>query len=367
MKLTIFLLFVLCLSSGGMAAENGSFKYDFTEIRPGVWTGIRANSQLFPVMGNTTFVVSDEGVVVFDGGGVPAMAEQIIAKIRSITVVPVTNVVISHWHGDHNFGVYRYAEEFPNVQFIAHSFTHAAMSGPRIRYIDGYPGFIEENLENFRMRAGGKDAEGNDINEYDQQAYAGIVRNAEEIDREYKRATVTMPTMVFDDKLVIHSGDRVIELLFLGHGNTAGDIVMWLPTEKVVATGDLVVLPSPYAFNVPPRPWAATLEALKALDYELLVPGHGEVQSDQRYIDLVIESALAVADQRDEMLSQGLSNDVIMEKLDFSAIEPRFTGGDGRTRMYYMAWYEGPFRKAAIKALSGEPMVDIAPEPEPED
>ena len=66
------------------------------------------------------------------------------------------------------------------------------------------------------------------------------------------------------------------------------------------------------------------------------------------------------------MLRQGLGHEEIMEKLDFSAFELRFTGGDGRTRMYYKAWFEDPFRQAAVKALSGEPMVDIGLEPEPE-
>ncbi len=196
----------------------------------------------------------------------------VIAKIRSLTDLPVTHVVTSHWHGDHNFGVYRFGEEFPNVQFIAHEFTRDVMNSSRMNYVDS-----AVNWSNH------KDA----------------VDNREFIDSEFMRAQVTPPNVVFSEKHVIQSGARNIELLFLGHGNTAGDIVMWLPDEKIVATGDIVVMPSPYAFNVPPRAWSQTLRNINALGYEILVPGHGEVQRDTSYVDLIIEASDSIADQRE--------------------------------------------------------------------
>jgi glyoxylase-like metal-dependent hydrolase (beta-lactamase superfamily II) len=138
---------VLTAISPRAGGDEGPFQFEFQEIGPGVWAGIRPDGPRFPVMGNTTFVISDAGVVVFDGGGMPAMAEQIIAKVRSLTDKPVTHVVISHWHGDHYFGAYRFAEEFPNVQFIAHEFTNEVMNSSRITYVDRERNFIERNME----------------------------------------------------------------------------------------------------------------------------------------------------------------------------------------------------------------------------
>lgn len=115
------------------SADGNLFSFEFEEVADGVWVGVRPDSPRFPVMGNTTIVISDEGVVVFDGGGAPAMAEQIIDKVRSLTTKPVTHVIVSHWHGDHNFGIYRFAEEFPDVRFIAHRFTAKVIDSPRIR------------------------------------------------------------------------------------------------------------------------------------------------------------------------------------------------------------------------------------------
>jgi len=127
---------ILMAFSLSAKSDNGPFRFEFQEISSGVWAGVRSDSSRFPVMGNTTFVISDAGVVVFDGGGMPVMAEQIIAKVRSLTDKPVTHVVISHWHGDHNFGVYRFAEEFPDVQFVTHEFTNSVLNSTRISYID---------------------------------------------------------------------------------------------------------------------------------------------------------------------------------------------------------------------------------------
>lgn len=362
MKKIYALLTALMSIGSAVAAQNGPFSFEFEELAAGVWAGVRPDSPRFPVMGNVTFAISDGGVVVFDGGGAAAMAEQVIAKIRSITDQAVTHVVISHWHGDHHFGIHRYGEEFPNVRFIAQSFTYLAMNGSPIDYIKNYPTFVEKRVPQYQeFIATGKDADGNDVSDHDKLAYEQIVADAEILDVEFQRVRVTLPNVVFDDKLTIHSDERTIELLSLGHGNTEGDIVMWLPRERLVAAGDLVVLPSPYAFNMPPKAWANTLRRLNDLQYATLVPGHGAVQHDTSYVELLIEVAENIVGQRDVMLAEGLSAAEVQTKLDFSSYEEKFTGGDGYVKGYYDDWFEQPLRRAALKELTGQPMQEIGP------
>ncbi|MEO1135373.1 MAG: MBL fold metallo-hydrolase [Pseudomonadota bacterium] len=347
----------------GRNDEKGPFHYAFEEIAPGVWAGVRPDGPRFPVQGSTVFVVEDESVVVFDGGAVPVMADIIIEKIRSITDAPVTHVVISHWHGDHLFGAFRFAEEYPNVQYIAHRFTQRAIKGDRVDYITGYQNFGDRVRPQITQALDtGVDLDGEtELDDMRRGLLERMFNDLDVVDSEYKRARVTEPTISFEDKLTLYVGDRSIELLFLGDANTAGDIVMWLPDERIVATGDMVVKPTPYAFNVPPRRWAQTLRNLNALDYAILVPGHGEIQRDTAYVDLIIETSDAIADQRDQMIAEGKSNEEIQEALDFSAFKERFTRGDAYTELYYEAYFENPMRAAAIKELSGEPMVVIGP------
>ena len=366
MRRLIAVLTALCLA-GSVANAAGRFEFEFEEIAGGVWAGVRPDSPRFPVMGNATFVISEAGVVVFDGGGVPAMAEQLIGKIRTLTDRPVTHVVISHWHGDHHFGIRPFVETFPNVQVVAHSFTDRAMRGSPIDYIANYATFVDTRFPEYRRAiATGQHADGNPVSDHDLLVYRDMVSEPELVDREFQRVTLTLPTLMFDDALTIRSGARTIELRSLGHGNTEGDIVMWLPEERVVASGDLVVLPSPYAFNMPPAKWADTLRELDALDYETLVPGHGPVQHDSQYVELLIAVADDIVAQRDALLAAGVATEDIADRLDFSAWKERFTHGDVYVEGFYDGWFEQPFRAAAVKELSGGPMVEIGPRKEPE-
>lgn len=360
MRIRFLLLVALHLVVSVTVAANGPFTLEFAEITNGVWAGVRLDGPRFPVMGNTTFVVGDDGVVVFDGGGMPAMSDLVIAKIRSVTDKPVTHVVISHWHGDHFFGIFRFAEEYPGVQIVAHEFTRDVINSSRINYVDRQTGFVADNIEEFRkIVATGEDSEGTKHSQVDRDVYQRIIDDRDDIDREFLRARVIPPNIVFADNYEIDLGNRVVQLKYLGYGNTAGDIVMWLPEERVVATGDIVVLPSPYAFNVPPRRWADTLRAVNALEYETLVPGHGALQKDSAYVDLIIEAAESIADQRDALLAEGINPEAVAEALDFSAFENRFTHGDEYIASHYNQWFVGPFRQAAMKALTGEPMVQV--------
>lgn len=353
---------ILLVSASARADDPGPFVLDFDEIAPGVWTGIRADSPRYPVMGNTTFVISSAGVVVFDGGGMPTMADLVIEKIRSLTDKAVTHVVISHWHGDHFFGAFRYAEEFPGVEFIAHRFTRDMINSSRLNYIDRQIDYLERNRENFEnIVATGLDDEGTEYNATDRFIYQRMLDDYDVIIPEFARARVLPPNIVFTDDYLIDSGERLIELLFLGHANTAGDIVLWLPQDRIVATGDIVVLPSPYAFNAPTKRWADTLRNIKALDFEILVPGHGPVQRDTEYVDLLIEAVESIARQRNTLLKKRKSAEEVQAALDFSAFEKRFTGGDEYVRTHYEQWFVEPYRAAVMKELSDEPMVEVPP------
>jgi cyclase len=84
-------------------------------------------------------------------------------------------------------------------------------------------------------------------------------------------------------------GGRIVELKFLGRGNTNGDGVAYLPNEKILATGDLVDHPVPYLRGGFPAEQIATLEKLKAIDAETLVPGHGDVLHGKEYVQLEID------------------------------------------------------------------------------
>src|SRR6202008_154370 len=83
----------------------------------------------------------------------------------------------------------------------------------------------------------------------------------------------TPPNVTYSSKMTLHKGSREIQLLFLGRGHTAGDTVVFLPNEKIVCTGDLMESGLAYMGDAYFDEWVATLEALKKLDFNLVLPG----------------------------------------------------------------------------------------------
>lgn len=346
-----------------LASRADPFQYNWQEVESGVWTGIREDSPRIPVMGTTTFIVGEKSVVVFDGGGLPLMSERAIEKIRSLTDAPVSHVAVSHWHQDHNFGIRAFVDAYPDVQIISHPYTREALIQANTdekgefkkSFHESVPGTVASIEE---MLLADEHTDGTPFTASDRARYRQFVKDAEIVDREYRRIDPAYPTLTFEDRFVIHQAGREIHFVHLGRGNTGGDIVMWLPKEKVVATGDLVVRPTPYGFGSYPGDWAETLRRVKALGYETLIPGHGDIQRDSRYVDLLIEAMGLVAGQMKALVAEGLSEEEAVQRLDFSPVEERFTNGDAFLAKRFEAWFKQPIGVAAYRVEMG-----INPEP----
>ena len=101
---------------------------------------------------------------------------------------------------------------------------------------------------------------------------------------ELASASLVFPNVVFTDTLHLYLGQRLVQVKFLGRGNTGGDAIAYVPDAKVLATGDLVVSPYPYGTGSFYGEWLATLQKLAAIDAQVIVPGHGAVEHDKSYL-----------------------------------------------------------------------------------
>jgi cyclase len=172
------------------------------------------------------FVVTDAGVLVADGQGSVEETQRLVDAIAGITDRPITTVVVCSDHGDHTAG----NSVFPaDAEYIAHPTSAAALEA---------------------MAAG-----------------AGA-----------EAAPVRLATRLVEDRTVLDMGGRSIEVLFLGRAHTGGDLVVYLPDEKIMFMSETYLHRIfPAMRSAYPSEWVDMIEAAQAMDVDIYVPGHGFV------------------------------------------------------------------------------------------
>ena len=187
---------------------------------------------------NSGIVIGDDAVMVIDTQATPAMAEDVIRRIREVTDKPIKYVVLSHYHAVRVLGASAYQPE----HIIASQDTRD---------------LIVERGEQDKASEIGR--------------FPRLFRNVESVP-----AGMTWPTLTFTGKMTLWLGKLEVQLIQLGRGHTKGDTVVWLPQDKVLFSGDLVEFDAtPYAGDAYFQDWPKTLDNIAALKPQALVPGRG--------------------------------------------------------------------------------------------
>ena len=215
-------------STGDMAAKEITFR----EIGPDLYA--------FTAQGdpNTGVIVGDDGCIVFDAQATPAMANDVISRVKKVTDRPIKYVVLSHYHA---------------VRVLGASAYHAQG--------------IVASLETRRLIAerGKQDWE----SEYGR--FPRLFQDAESI------PGLTWPTIAFASEMSLWLGKREVKLMHLGAGHTSGDIVAWVPDAQVMFTGDLIEYHSAcYCGDAHLREWPTTLDEIKSFEPKAVAPGRGD-------------------------------------------------------------------------------------------
>lgn len=333
------------------------FAVSTEQVAEGIYLLRRSPSWRTSVQGNVTVIVNEEDVVIVDGGH-PPHVKNVIKAIRAITDKPVSRVITTHWHQDHNWGNYLYREAFPGVKIISHINTKKALevyeaNQNPAQYAD--PEQLESAQKAYNDRVAKARADGADeaVTRYLADTALGIGEIFEALTpRQDGIADIT-----FEDKLVLERGDRQIEILFLGRANTDGDAVIWLPDEKIVITGDIIVQPTPYGFGSYPSEWADTIDRIIGLGYETMIPGHGPVIRDTSYPKQLTALFRDLAAQVKEAVANGATTkEELAEKIDFSHHDKIFVGDNQLYARLFQNWFKTPILDSALKEALGEPI-----------
>ena len=187
---------------------------------------------------NTGIIIGDDAVLVADTQATPAMAQDVIRRIREVTDKPIKYVVLTHYHAVRVLGASAYGAD------------HILASQ------DTYDLIVER----------GEQDKASEIGRFP-RLFAGV---------ETVPPGMTWPTMTFTGKMTLWLGKVEVQLLQLGRGHTKGDTVVWLPGEGALLSGDLVEFgATPYAGDAYFKDWPQTLKNLAALNPNALVPGRG--------------------------------------------------------------------------------------------
>ena len=149
----------------------------------------------------------------------------------------------------------------------------------------------------------------------------------------------------------INLGNRSVTVEWIGRGNTDGDVIVRLPDDKMLITGDLLVAPVPYAFDSPMIDWVETLERLASYDVETIVPGHGAVQTDTAYLELVQDLLEHMLELVQAAHDAGVAYADLADAVDLSQYADRFAGDDAELAFAWNAYLVSPGLASAWKSL----------------
>ena len=187
---------------------------------------------------NTGIIIGDDCVLVADTQATPAMAADVVRRIREVTDKPIKYVVLTHYHAVRVLGAAGYGAE----HILASQDTRDLI--------------VERGEEDKASEIG---------------RFPRLFQNVETVP-----PGLTWPTMTFTGKMTLWLGTLEVQLLQLGRGHTKGDTVVWLPQERALLSGDLVEFgATPYAGDAYFQDWPQTLDNLAALKPLALVPGRG--------------------------------------------------------------------------------------------
>jgi glyoxylase-like metal-dependent hydrolase (beta-lactamase superfamily II) len=250
------------------------------------------------------------------------------------------------------------------VQFIAHPLTRQDI----VNHAFASNAFVVDLIESDIARIGGylETGVGRDGTPLTPEARARAqlaYDKRREMLADRRSFVAVPPTIDVAEERTLRDGGREIQVRFLGRGNTRGDLVVYLPKEGILATGDLVVAPIPYATNVYVKDWIATFDRLMAIPATTILPGHGPVMRDWSYVRTVkgaLEQTLAaVADAK----KAGLTLAQTVERVQLPELRDSFVAGVETRRAGYEAFFRTSLVRNAWEELDAGVMKEFAATP----
>jgi glyoxylase-like metal-dependent hydrolase (beta-lactamase superfamily II) len=263
-----------------IAAADETAPYELEAVADGAWAALQPAALQFRDS-NSLVVAGERAVLVVDAQSDPAKVAWLVewtaatARRDGSPLPPVRFLVPTHWHGDHTQGLGAWRERFPGAIVLGHPSLRIEVPERALPMLAEEVAALSDAIATAEgdLAAGVEDGEPLDeAGKTDLEARIGRARARAD---RLRGLEIPLPEVAFEDRVSIDLGGRVVELIHL-QGHTGGDVLAWLPAERVLASGDLLDA-LPYGGHGRPSRWLDALDRLAALPFETVVPGHGPV------------------------------------------------------------------------------------------
>ncbi len=340
------------LATLAMLALSTDDFFQVQTLAKDVYAIVRTEPPGLAVDSNVLVIVNDKDVVLVDANIGPESATATLKAIRKITLKPISAIIATHYHDDHMGGTSVFLKDSPKAELIAHRSSPIAIENllkPARKDMIHVAPQTTAYLRGLITK--GKSMGGWDITPEEVASYQSDIRIADRYAKEMPSIPLPKPTRLIDDKFVLSRGKRRIEILHLGAAHTPSDLVVYLPAEKVAACGDMVVYPVPLVGGPQSsiKNWPGTLEKLIRLNAKKILPGHGPVLRDTRYIYAMknfFEEAWKVVDAK---IKTGEDLAKIQRSADFTATESAFCGTSKVRKVLWDNYVKEPTIAAAYR------------------
>jgi glyoxylase-like metal-dependent hydrolase (beta-lactamase superfamily II) len=169
-------------------------------------------------------------------------------------------------------------------------------------------------------------------------------------------AEAILPTITVDDRLTLKRGRHTIDIRHLGKGHTAADLVVHLPADNILITGDLVVWPVPLVGDPQSHvgAWSGTLKAALDLKPRVIVPGHGMVLKDPGYLDLLSRMFGAINDQVTALVGRGETLESVRKTVNVDEYRKQLVGASPMRGLLFSNYVLRPAVGAAYRQAGGK-------------
>lgn len=301
--------------AGGGPTVEGRV-YTFEKIADGVYyTTAMGPSN---TGGNHAIIVGESDVILVDDGTTPAAARWLLEDLKKITDKPVRWVINTHFHYDHTDGNSVFG---PEVQIIGHEYVRHAIADLDVVHREP----LKTSMENMAHQI--ETLKQQIVAERIMERRAALLKqiSAAQADLKQLRALKpTPPNMTYTSQMTLHQGAREVRLLFLGRGHTQGDTVVFLPNERIVCTGDLMESRLAYMGDAVFDEWITTLDALKKLDFDTVLPGHGAPFHEKSLITAFQSYLSDFTTKVAALRKQGLTAEEAAQKVDLTTHKSDF-------------------------------------------